>query len=121
MHLCSAFLTSGHSKLFTILPDIHPFTHRRWSQPWKATASSSGAVRVRRLAQEQLDTQIGGDGDQTSNLPFTSKPSLPPEPLQPLVTPVMTERDLSVSECLGVPWLWGGEINSKQRMGFYPD
>ena len=54
-HLYSAFLTSGHSKHLTKSPQIHPlthrFTHRRQSQPLKATASSSRAVRVRRLAQ----------------------------------------------------------------------
>ena len=37
--LYSALLTSGHSKLFTILPHMHPlmrtFTHRRRSQPRK--------------------------------------------------------------------------------------
>ena len=47
------FLTSGRSKRCTTLPHIHPFmhtfTHRRRSQPRRATASSSGAVRVRWL------------------------------------------------------------------------
>ena len=56
LHLYSAFLTSGHSKHFTILPHIHPFkhtfTHQRRRQPCKATASSSWAVRVRCLAQD---------------------------------------------------------------------
>ena len=48
LHLYSAFLTIGHPKRFTILPNIHRSrTHRRRSQPCKATASSSGAVRVR--------------------------------------------------------------------------
>ena len=40
-----AFLTSGNSKLFTILPNnylfIRTFTYRRRSQPCKVTASSS--------------------------------------------------------------------------------
>ena len=53
LHLCRPFQTSGHSKPFTTLPHIHPFTHtfthRRRSQPRRATASWSGAVRVRRL------------------------------------------------------------------------
>ena len=40
-----------------------PLTHRRRSQPCKATASSSGAVRVRCLAQGHLNTQLGGAGD----------------------------------------------------------
>ena len=43
------------------MPDIHPFmhtfTHRRRSQSCKATASTSGAVRVMCLAQGQLDTR----------------------------------------------------------------
>ena len=78
------FLTSGHSKCFTTLPLIHSFmhtfTHRRRSQPRRATASWSGAVRVRRLAQGHLHTQLGGAGDRTGDLPVTSRPALPPEP-----------------------------------------
>ena len=35
---------------------------------------------VRRLAQGQLDPQLGGAGYQTSNLLVTSQPALPPEP-----------------------------------------
>ena len=31
-------------------------------------------------AQGHLDSQLGGAGDRTSNLPVTSQPSLPPEP-----------------------------------------
>ena len=50
---------SNHSKRFTILPHIHPFTHtsthRRRSRPRRATASSPGAVRVRCLAQGHLE------------------------------------------------------------------
>ena len=83
LHLYSAFPTSGHSKYFTTLPNIHPFMHtftQRWRcQPCKTTASSSGAVRVRRLAQGHLDT-LGGAGDRPSNHPTTSQPALPPEP-----------------------------------------
>ena len=82
LHLYSAFLTSGHSKRFTILSNIHPFmhtfTHRQRRQPRKATASSSGAVKLRCLAQGHLDT-LGGAGDRTSNLPVTNPPALPPE------------------------------------------
>ena len=59
------------------------FTHRRWSQPRRATASLSGAVRMRCLAQGHLDTQLGGAGDPTSNLPVNSQPTLPPEVLPP--------------------------------------
>ena len=80
LQLRSAFLTSGHSKRFTILSNIHPFTHRRRSQPSKATSSLAGAVRVRCLAQGQLDTRLGAASDQTSNLPVTSQAALSPEP-----------------------------------------
>ena len=68
-------VTRAHPKRFTIFPDIHPFmhtfTHRQRCQPCRATASSSGAV--------DLDTQLGGAGDRTSNLAVTSKPARPPE------------------------------------------
>ena len=47
---------------------IHTFTHRRRSQPHRATTSSSAAVRVRCLAQAHLDNQLGGAADRTSNL-----------------------------------------------------
>jgi hypothetical protein len=53
LHLYSAFLTSGRSKCFTTLPNIHPFMQ---------TASSSGTVRVRCLAQGHLDARLGRDG-----------------------------------------------------------
>ena len=46
----------------------------------KATASSSGEVRARCIAQGHLDTQLGGAGDLTNYLPVTSQPALPPEP-----------------------------------------
>ena len=39
--------------------------------------SSSGAVRVRCLAQGHLNTHLGGSRDQTCNLPVASQPSLP--------------------------------------------
>ena len=35
---------------------------------------------VRCLAQGHLNTHLGGAGDQTSNLPVTSRPALPSEP-----------------------------------------
>ena len=44
------------------------------------TASWSGAVRVRRLAQGHLDTPLGGAGDRTSELQVTIRPALPPVP-----------------------------------------
>ena len=59
-------------------PPLLSLTHRRWSQPRRATASSSAAVRGRRLAQGHLNTQLGGAGDRTSDLPVTSQPALPP-------------------------------------------
>ena len=64
-------------------PFIHTFTHQRRSQPRRAPASSSGAVRC--LAQGHLDTQLGGAWDRTSNLPVTSQPALPPELLPPVI------------------------------------
>ena len=64
LHSYGALLTSDHSKRFTILTNIHPFMHtftrRRWRQRCQATASSSGAVRARRLAQGHLDTLARG-------------------------------------------------------------
>ena len=83
LHSYSTFPTSGHSKRFTILPSIHPFMHTftYQCQPCMEIASSL-AVRLNCLAQGHLDTQsrLGGSGDQTSNLPVTSQPALPPEP-----------------------------------------
>ena len=55
-------------------PFIHTFEHRRQDQPCKATASSPGAVRVRCLAQRQLNLQLEGSRDQASNLPVTGQP-----------------------------------------------
>ena len=82
LQLDRAFLNSSPSKRLTALPHIHPFmhtvTHRRRSQPRRATASWSGAVRVRRLAQGHLDT-LGEAGDRTSDLLVTSPPALPPD------------------------------------------
>ena len=55
LHLYHAFLTSGQSKRYTMLPNIHPFmhtfTHRRQSQPRRA---ASILVRVRHLTQGHL-------------------------------------------------------------------
>ena len=48
-----------------------------------ATASWSGAVRVRRLTQTPPHSQLGGAGDRTSNLQVTSQPPLLPELLLP--------------------------------------
>ena len=59
---------------------MHTFTHRQRCQGEGATASSSGAVRVRCLAHGHLDTQLGGAGNLTGNLPVTSQLTLPPKP-----------------------------------------
>ena len=73
----STFQTSGHWKRFTILPNIHPLmhasTHRRQCQPCKATASSSGAVRVRCAAQRHLDTARMRQG--SNKQPFDYQPT----------------------------------------------
>ena len=50
----------------------HTFTHQRRSRPCKATASSSGAIRVSCFAQGHLNTQLRGAGHLTSNLQVTS-------------------------------------------------
>jgi hypothetical protein len=108
LQLYHAFLTSGRSKRFTILPNIHPFTHtfthRRRSLPRRATASSSGAVRVRRLAQGHLDTQLGGAGDRTSNLPVTGQPAVPPEPhVANISTPLFNPSQILVLSKVCLP------------------
>ena len=59
----------------------HIHTHRWCRQQCKETASSSGAVRMRGLAQGHLDTLVcEGAGDQTSHPLVNSQPALPPEP-----------------------------------------
>ena len=50
----------GHLADVFIQSVLQPFTHRRWSQLRKATASSSGAVGMRCLAQGHLDTPSRG-------------------------------------------------------------
>jgi hypothetical protein len=59
-------------------PFIHTFTHQRRKQPRRSKASSSEAVRVSRLAQGHLNTQLGAE-DRTSHLLVTSQPILLPE------------------------------------------
>jgi hypothetical protein len=50
-----------YGRIYFCTPLIHmEFTHRRQSQPRRATASSSGAVRLRFLTQGHLDTQPSG-------------------------------------------------------------
>ena len=79
LHLYSA---NQRPKRFTILPNIPQLIHiHRWRcQPRRATASSSGAVRVRCLAQGHLDTHLGGAGTELAPFPVTRQPALPPEP-----------------------------------------
>ena len=64
-HLADAFIQSE------LHPLLHTLTDRRKGQPCKATASSSGAVRVKFLAQGGISTQLGGAGDRTCNLSVT--------------------------------------------------
>ena len=64
LHSYGVLLTSGHPKRFTLYnihPFMHTFTHRRRRQPCKATPSSSGAVRMRCLAQGYYDLGEGYD------------------------------------------------------------
>ena len=72
-----AFIRRFYPKRLTWL--IHTLTHRRQSQPCKVTASSSGAVRVKCLAQGHNDTQLGGAGDRTSHPIGFKRTALPPE------------------------------------------
>ena len=67
----------------SLSPIIQTFPHRRWSQPCRATASSSGAVRVRRLARGHLDTHLGGAGDRTSTLRLPADPLYLLSPMPP--------------------------------------
>ena len=68
---------SGHSKPFTILSNIHPHISTPTAVSTTHGNNSSGAVRVRRLAQGHLNTPLGEAGDRTSNLRVTSQPALP--------------------------------------------
>jgi hypothetical protein len=55
---------------------------------------------VRRLAQGHLDTQQGGAGDRTSNLPVRSQPALPLELSQPTFQTVFVLRSIKAEEPL---------------------
>ena len=70
LHLYSSFLTSGHSKCFTILTIIHPCMHTPTAE--STMPGDSQLIRINRLAQGQLDTQLGGAGDLNSDLLGTS-------------------------------------------------
>jgi hypothetical protein len=62
------------------------FTHSYTHSHTDGGVSHAGRQPARReplgggiLLREHLDTQLGGAGDRTSNLPVTSQPALPPE------------------------------------------
>ena len=62
---------------------IHAHIHSHNHTPTatvESTPQCDSPVRVRRLAQGHLDTQLGGAGNWTSNLQVTSRPAVPPEP-----------------------------------------
>ena len=87
---------------------MHTFTHRRLSQPRAATASSSGAVRVRCLAQGHLDSQLGAAGDRTNNLPVTGQPTLPPEPHAAPKVQLQPSEGLNLLQQMQLKALWIG-------------
>ena len=63
-----------------IKTDLEPFVHTSTAEsPRPGDSHPAG----RRLAQGHLDTQLGGAGDRTSDLPVTRQPALPPELLSP--------------------------------------
>ena len=67
VHLADTFIQSDLQRL------IQTLTHRRWSQPCKATAISSGAVR--QSAQGHINTQLEGAGDRTATLLKANQPT----------------------------------------------
>ena len=81
LQLYSAFLTTSALQL---LPNIHPFmhtvTHRLRCQHSHDNQLVGG---VRCLTQGHLDTQLGGAGDRTCDLPVASRATLPPQPMLP--------------------------------------
>jgi hypothetical protein len=97
---------------------MHTFTHRRRHEPCKVTASSSGEDRMRCLAQEHLDTHLGGAGDLTSNLAVTSQPALPHEQLPPPMIPrslpllLASRLSLPLHSKLSLPQHNRAEVNS---------
>ena len=87
-HLADAFIQSDLHRL------THTLTHRRQGRPCKAIASSSGAVRVKCLAQGHIDTQLGGAGDGTSNLRLLDNCSTSwAKPTQHSITACMMSTD----------------------------
>ena len=86
LHLGDFAVPFIQSKLTTSF--MHTFTHRWRSQPRRVTASTSGAVRVWRLAQAHLYTPGRSQGVELSNyshshIQVTSPPVLAPELLLP--------------------------------------
>ena len=77
LHFYSAFLTSGYSKRFIILPDIHRCMHHAGRQPARREESGRG-VSLR-------DTSTR----DTINLLVTSQPILPPQPHAALYSHVL--------------------------------
>ena len=71
LHFCCTFLTSGHSKCFTILPNIHT--------PTAVSAKQGDSQLVRSRQIEASHSETPRAGDRTSNLPNTSRHALPPE------------------------------------------
>ena len=71
MHQLQLQLQLGHLADALIQSDLHRLIHTLTHRPCKATASSSGAVRVECLAQGLINTQLGGAGDPWASLrPF---------------------------------------------------
>jgi len=62
---------------------IHPFIHQQRCQPCKATTNTSGAGRVRCLAQGHLDTLLGGARGSNQQPSGWQTTTLPPELLPP--------------------------------------
>ena len=88
LHLYCAILTTGHSNCFRVSPHIHPFihtsTHRRRSQPCKATASSSGQ-----------SGRVSCSGTPRHQRPSGYHPTCPPpEPLAAHLRPPPAPRAL---------------------------
>ena len=76
LHVFSAFPTS-ESALQHLA--IHTHTHSH-TNVVSAVQGNSQLFMVGCLAERHLDTQLGGDRAQTSNLSVTSLAALPPEP-----------------------------------------
>ena len=76
LEYCPTFIHTFTNTFTTTF--MHTFTHQQRCQPCRATASWSGAVRVRVSCSGTLTL-----GNRTSNFRVTSQPALPPEPPPP--------------------------------------